>query len=184
MVKDMTKDALLSALSGESMAHMRYLIFSDIAEREGYKNVARLFRAIAYAEQVHATNHYKALREYNEDAKGCGGVPIGPGNTSKNLELAIRGEEFEVREMYPVYIKTAEFQNEKEAVQSFTYAYKAEQIHAQLYREAKNSVDSGKDMELKGKVWICPVCGYTHVGEEPPEKCPVCGAKGETFKGF
>jgi len=184
MVKDMTKEALLSAFSGESMAHMRYLFFAEVAEKEGYRNVARLFRAIAYAEQVHASNHYRALREYNEDAKGSGGVPIGPGSTSKNLELAIRGEEFEVKEMYPVYIEIAKFQGEREAEVSFTYAYRAEQIHAELYKEAKKSVDEGKDLELKGKVWICPVCGYTHVGDEPPEKCPVCGARREAFKGF
>jgi rubrerythrin len=184
MVKEMTKEVLLSAFSGESMAHMRYLIFADVAEKEGFKNVARLFRAIAYAEQVHATNHYRVLSVYNEDAKGCGGVPIGPGDTKKNLELAIRGEEFEVAEMYPTYMKIAEFQGENDALRSFTYAYKAEQIHARLYKEAKESVEAGKDLSINGKVWICPICGYTHVGENPPDRCPVCGAKGETFKSF
>jgi len=86
--------------------------------------------------------------------------------------------------MYPVYIEIAKFQGEREAEVSFTYAYRAEQIHAELYKEAKKSVDEGKDFELKGKVWICPVCGYTHMGDEPPEKCPVCGARREAFKGF
>jgi rubrerythrin len=128
----MTKESLLSAFSGESMAHIRYLIFADVAEKEGFKNVARLFRAIAYAEQVHATNHYRVLSVYNEDAKGCGGVPIGPGDRKKNLELAIRGEEFEVAKMYSTYMKIAEFQGENDALRSFTYAYKAEQIHARL----------------------------------------------------
>jgi rubrerythrin len=184
MVRPMTKDALLSAFAGESMAHMRYLIFADIAEKEGFKNVARLFRAIAYAEQVHASNHYRALREYKEDSKVFSGTPIGPGNTSKNLELAIMGEEFEIKEMYPVYLEIAKHQGEKEAELSFNYAYRAEQIHAQLYREAKSYVDKGQDYPIDGKVWICPVCGHTYVGAEPPEKCPVCGVPKEKYVGF
>jgi rubrerythrin len=184
MVRPMTKDALLSAFGGESMAHMRYLIFADIAEREGFRNVARLFRAVAYAEQVHATNHYRALREFNEDAKVVAGAPIGPGSTSKNLDLAIKGEEFEVSEMYPVYLEIARHQGEREAELSFSYAYKAEQVHAQLYKEAKGYVDKGQDWPLDGKVWICPVCGYTYVGVEPPQKCPICGVPKERHVGF
>lgn len=184
MVRPMTKEALLNAFGGESMAHMRYLIFADVAEREGFKDVARLFRAIAYAEQVHAANHYRALREYHEDAKAVAGVPIGPGSTLKNLELAIAGEEFEVNEMYPVYLEIARSQNEREAVISFTYAYRAEQIHAQLYKEAKGYVSRGQDWRLEGKVWICSVCGHTYVGMEPPERCPVCGVARERYVGF
>jgi rubrerythrin len=184
MVRAMTKDALLSAFGGESMAHTRYLIFAEIAEKEGFKNVARLFRAIAYAEQVHARNHYRALREYNEDAKVVAGAPIGPGSTSKNLELAIRGEEYEITEMYPAYLQIAKYQEEKEAELSFTYAYSAEQIHAKLYREAKEYVDKRQDYPIEGKVWICPVCGHTHVGTDPPEKCPVCGAPKSAYVGF
>jgi len=182
--RPMTQDALLSAFGGESMAHMRYLIFADIAEREGYSNVARLFKAIAYAEYVHARNHYNILKELNTDAKVTAGTPVGPGNTSKNLELAIRGEEFEINEMYPVYIEIAKYQGENDAVRSFTWAYKAEQIHASLYREAKNYVDQGSDWPLDGKVWICPVCGHTHVGVEPPDRCPVCGAPKDKYVGF
>lgn len=184
MVRPMTKEALLSAFGGESMAHMRYLIFAGVAENEGFRNVARLFRAIAYAEQVHARNHYRALREYNEDAKVTAGAPIGPGTTSKNLELAIRGEEYEITEMYPVYLEIAKYQGEKEAVLSFTYAYNAEQIHAKLYREAKSYVDRGQDYPIEGKVWICQVCGHTFIGTEPPEKCPVCGAPRSEYIGF
>ncbi len=182
--RPMTKQFLLNAFAGESMAHMRYLAFADIAEREGFPNVARLFRAIAYAEQVHATNHYRVLGELNSDELVFAGTPIGPGNTSKNLELAIRGEEFEVNEMYPVYLEAARFQKESEAERSFTYALEAEKIHAQLYREAKSYVDKGSDMPLKGKIWICPICGHTYVGDEPPDKCPICGAPKNIYKGF
>ncbi|MET1159784.1 MAG: rubrerythrin family protein [Thermoprotei archaeon] len=184
MVRPMTKHFLLNAYAGESMAHMRYLIFAEIAEQEGFKNVARLFRAIAYAEQVHARNHYNALKEYNEDALALAGTPIGPGNTSKNLELAIRGEEFEVKEMYPAYYEVAEAQNEKDAMTTFYFALKAEEIHAKLYREAKEYVDKGQDYPIKGYVWICPVCGHTYIGEKPPERCPVCGAPAEKYVKF
>ncbi len=182
--RDMTKSALLSAFAGESMAHMRYIVFADIAEREGFPNVARLFRAIAYAERVHAGNHYSKLGALDEDATITSGAPVGPGSTSKNLELAIRGEEFEVNEMYPVYIEIAKFQGENEAVVTFKWALEAEKIHAELYKEAKKYVDQGKDWPLDGYVWICPVCGHTHVGKEPPEKCPVCGAPGEKYRKF
>lgn len=183
-LRDMTRDFLINAFSGESMAHMRYLIFAEIAEREGFANVARLFRAIAYAEFVHAKNHYDNLREYAGDFSASARTPAGPGNTSKNLELAARGEEYEVNEMYPVYLETARLQGEKSAERSFYYALEAEKIHAKLYREAKQYVDKGQDWPLTGKVWICPVCGHTHVGEEPPEKCPVCGASRKAYVGF
>ncbi len=166
------------------MAHMRYTIFAEIAEREGFRNVARLFRAIAFSEQVHARNHYEVLRDLNEDAKIVAGAPVGPGSTSKNLELAIRGEEFEINEMYPVYIEIARFQGEKEAERSFRWALEAEKVHAQLFREAKRSVVEGKDWQVDGDVWVCPVCGYTHVGREAPERCPVCGLPREKFVRF
>ena len=182
--RPITRDLLLSAFAGESMAHMRYLIFADVAEKEGFPNVARLFRAIAFAEYVHARNHYNVLRDLNTDMHVFAGTPVGPGNTSKNLELAIRGEVYEITEMYPAYIEVAKFQGEKGAEQSFTWAYRAEQIHAELYKEAKKYVDEGKDWPLKGKVWICPVCGHTYVGDEPPEKCPVCGVPKDRYVGF
>ncbi|MCS7111303.1 MAG: rubrerythrin family protein [Ignisphaera sp.] len=184
MVRAMTKDALLSAFAGESMAHTRYMIFAEVAKKEGFKNVARLFEAIAYAELVHATNHYRVLRHYTEEAKVYSGTPIGPGTTGKNLELGIMGEEYEVNEMYPVFLEIAKLQGEKEAERSFYYAYMAEQIHAKLYRESKSYVDKGEDWPLDGKVWICSVCGHTYVGPEPPEKCPVCSVPRNLYKGF
>lgn len=183
-IREMTKQFLLNAYAGESMAHMRYLIFSEIAEKEGFLNVARLFRGIAFAEQVHARNHFNNLRDYDADFNALAGTPAGPGSTSKNLELAARGEEFEVEEMYPAYLEVARFQGEKGAERSFHFALEAEKIHAKLYREAKEYVDHGKDMPLQGKVWICPVCGHTYVGDEPPDKCPVCGADKKMYVGF
>jgi len=182
--RPMTEDALKSAFGGESMAHMRYLIFADIAEKEGFPNIARLFRAIAYAEQVHARNHYEKLRDLKAGAKVVAGATFGPGNTSKNLELAIMGEVFEIEEMYPVYIEIARFQGERSAEISFKWALESEKIHADLYRKAKEYVDQRKDMPIDGYIWICPICGHTYVGKEPPERCPICGASREKYVKF
>jgi len=163
---------------------MRYLIFAGIAENEGFPNVARLFRAIAYAEKVHAENHYSKLRDLNVEAKVVAGAPFGPGTTSKNLEMSIRGEEFEVNEMYPAYMEIAKLQGERAAELSFRWAYEAEKTHAQLYRIAKEYVDKGEDWPIEGNIWVCPVCGHTHVGAAPPDKCPICGVSGESFAKF
>ncbi|MCD6461550.1 MAG: rubrerythrin family protein [Thermoplasmata archaeon] len=167
-MRKMTEKSLGEAFAGESMAHMKYLAFSEAAEREGKPNVARLFRAIAYAEQVHATNHARNLG-YIKD-------------TLENLEAAIGGENFEVTEMYPAYQAIAELQDEKGAQTSIRYAVEAEKIHEALYTEAKEAVKNGGDADI-GDIYICPICGYTHVGT-PPEKCPICNAPSEKFKKF
>ena len=167
-MRKMTEENLKAAFAGESQAHMRYLIFAEAAEREGKPNIARLFRAIAYAEQVHAANHLGEL----------GGI----GKTPENLAEAIAGETFEVEEMYPAYNRVAELQGESGAVRSTHYALEAEKIHAEMYKEAKEKADTGKDVEI-GKVHICPVCGYTHAGDAP-DVCPVCGAPRDMFKEF
>ena len=165
---EMTKDFLEAAFAGESMAHMKYLIFAERAEKDGLLNLARLFRAIAYAEQVHAANHYRELGKI-QDATG-------------NLQSCIDGEHFEVNEMYPVYHNAAEFQREAGAVRSAHYALEAEKIHEVMYKKAKRTVEADADLDLE-TVHICPVCGYTVEGE-PPEYCPVCGAKRELFRSF
>ncbi|MGC9137548.1 MAG: rubrerythrin family protein [Thermoplasmata archaeon] len=167
-MKKMTEKNLGDAFAGESQAHMRYLIFADVAEKAGYKNIARLFRAISYAEQVHATNHYRALGLIKD--------------TENNLQAAIDGETYEVEEMYPVFNEVAKFQGEKTAEQSTHYALEAEKIHADLYKKAKESVKAKKDMDI-GDIYICTVCGYTAVGNVP-EKCPVCGAPSSAFRKF
>lgn len=164
----MTQMNMEEAYAGESQAHMRYLIFAEVAEKEGKPNIARLFRAIAYAEQVHATNHYRALGNIND--------------TVANLDMAIAGETFEVEEMYPVYNEVARFQGEKESERSTHYALEAEKIHAEMYRKAKEAALQGKDLEL-GVVSICPVCGYTVEGAVP-EFCPICGTPKASFKSF
>jgi len=179
---EMTASHLRSAFAGESQAHMRYLIYGDKAEKEGFPNVARLFRAIAYAEQVHATNHFQQLREAKGPALTVAGAGFGLGPSADNLDVAIEGEEFEVAEMYPVYKAAADFQGEKGAVRSFDWAWQAEQIHAAMYKEAKAAVLAGQDYEV-GPVYICSVCGHTVAGQ-PPERCPVCNAPGDRYKEF
>jgi rubrerythrin len=119
----MTLDFLHSAYGGESMAHMRYLIWGDIAQKEGFPNVARLFRAISYAEQVHATNHFREIGGAASDAAVTAGGVFGTGKTADNLQGAINGELHEVEQMYPVYLNAAEFQNEPGAKRSFHGAW-------------------------------------------------------------
>jgi rubrerythrin len=181
-MKEITETNLISAFAGESQAHMRYLAFAEIAEVEGFPNVSRLFRAIADAERIHATNHFRALAHLDGGKVTIAGAVFGPGNTSKNLKLAIAGETFEIEEMYPAYLEVAKFQGEKSAERTFNAALEAEKIHAQLYKKAKEAVDAGKDVEL-GPIQICQVCGYTVEGEAP-EKCPICGAPIDKFKTF
>ncbi|MBS7636723.1 rubrerythrin family protein [Candidatus Bathyarchaeota archaeon] len=167
-MRKMTEDNLKSAFAGESQAHMRYLIFARKAEEEGYLNVARLFRAIAYAEQVHATNHYDALGMIR--------------SSSDNLQVAIDGETYEVNEMYPAYNAVAKLQEEKGAQRTTDWALQAEKVHAGMYQKAKQAVERGNDIKL-GPIYICDTCGYTVEGEAP-NRCPVCGASKEKFRKF
>lgn len=178
----MTAESLRSAYGGESMAHMRYLIWADKAEKDGFPNVARLFRAISYAEQVHATNHFTAMAKVAGAHLVAAGGGFGLGTTSQNLAGAIEGETFEVQEMYPAYMAIARAQGEKAAIKSIHYAVEAEKIHAAMYTAAKKAVDAGNDVKL-GPVQICGVCGHTVEGEAPA-KCPVCAAKKDKFKTF
>lgn len=179
---DMTNDFLHSAYGGESLAHMRYLSWATMAEKEGFPNIAKLFTAIAYAEQVHANNHFHVIDGDTKDYTVTAGGVFGTGKTVDNLQGAINGERHEVEQMYPVYYNAAEFQEEKGAQRSFHYALEAEKIHVELFQQAQDCVKEGKDMELNN-VYICPICGHT-VLDEAPDKCPVCGAKKEAYKEF
>ncbi|HQQ18073.1 MAG TPA: rubrerythrin family protein [Fervidobacterium sp.] len=167
-MRDMTKKFLEDAFAGESMAHMKYLIFADEAEKKGLKNLSNLFKAISYAEFVHARNHFRALKKL--------------GDTPDNIQSCIDGETFEIEEMYPVYNEVAKFQGEKEAQITTHGALEAEKIHAEMYKKALTLVNEGKDYDAD-KIFICSVCGYT-VEDEAPEKCPVCGAPKSAFLEF
>lgn len=179
---DNTEQNLKNAFSGESQANMRYIRFSTVASKEGLNNVARLFEAIAYAEQVHAGNHFENLNYLKEGSITYGMAGFGPGDTSKNLEIAIEGETFEITEMYPAYKEKAVKESVKGAEQSFYFALEAEKRHVELFEDAKDEVAQGKDLEI-GKIHICSVCGYTGKGEAP-DNCPICGARKEMFKTF
>lgn len=178
----MTLDFLHSAYGGESMAHMRYLIWGDMADKEGFPNVARLFRAIAFAEQVHASNHFREIGGDTADATVTAGGVFGPNGTADNLQGAINGELHEVEQMYPVYLNAAVFQNEAGAQRSFRFALEAEKQHAALFQKALDAVKAGKDVELTA-IYVCPVCGHT-ILDNSPERCPVCGAKQEMYHRF
>ena len=158
-----TQENLKQAFAGESQANRRYLAFAEQAEKDGYPQAARLFRAAAHAETVHAMNHLKAL----------GAVS----STAENLQAAISGENHEVVNMYPQMIKEAEEEAQKRPLTSFKWAYEVEKVHEALYRKALEAL--GKDTP-EVTYYVCPVCGYTHEG--PLEgKCPVCGTPAERF---
>lgn len=160
-----TADDLKAAFAGESQAHRKYTAFARKAKQEGFLNVARMFRAIAEAETVHALSHLRVM----------GGIKT----TAENLQDALAGEKYEVETMYPPMHARAEKEGNKPAVATFRHALEAERIHAEMYAAALEAVKAGKDAEI-GPIWICDVCGHTVTGE-PAERCPVCGAKRERY---
>ena len=157
-----TEQNLAEAFAGESQANRKYLAFAKQAEREGFPQAARLFRAAAAAETVHAHAHLRAM----------GGIR----STRQNLEEALAGETHEFKSMYPDMIKTAEKEGHKAAARSFSYANEVEQEHAALYQKALETLDNMEEFDY----YICSVCGHTHE-KEAPEKCPVCGANANAF---
>jgi rubrerythrin len=159
-----TEEALRDAFAGESQANRKYLAFAAKADQEGYPQAARLFRAAAEAETIHAHSHLKALK--------------GILSTRENLQEAVSGETHEFKSMYPGMIEAAKAEGNKEAERSFTYANEVEKVHAGLYQTLLDSLD----VPAEGYAyWICPVCGYT-AERQAPETCPVCNAKGKVFK--
>jgi rubrerythrin len=164
----MTNSNLQNAFAGESQAHIRYRNFADRAKKEGFPNVGRLFEAASASERIHAGNHLRALDGIQESAL--------------NLTTAAGGEEFEIEEMYPSYIAIAERQEEAKARHSMDNALQAEKVHLDLYRRATREVSAGKDIG-RMEYYVCPVCGFTMEGN-PPDVCPVCGAKHDLFMKF
>ncbi len=181
-MKQMTEQHLINAFGGESQANMRYLHFSEQAQKEKFYNVARLLRAIAHAEYIHAGDHYRELKHLEGGFVANSMAAFGPGDSRKNLKLAIAGETFEIEEMYPVYIEAAKFQGEKGAQRSFEWSYSTEKIHKKLFEKALNAVNSGNDVNL-GPIQICELCGYTLEGQAL-DKCPLCGAPRDKFTAF
>ena len=158
-----TEQNLLDAFAGESQANRKYLAFAKQADKEGHAQAAKLFRAAAEAETIHAHAHLKTL----------GGI----NSTTENLKEAIAGETHEYKDMYPAMIETSKEEGNKSAERSFTFANSVEKIHADLYQNALDNLDNPGDVDC---YYVCSVCGYT-CENEPPDACPVCGAKPKAF---
>ena len=157
-----TEKDLQEAFAGESQANRKYLAFAKQAEKEGYSQVAKLFRAAAEAETVHAHNHLRAL----------GGI----NSTAENLQEAIEGETHEFKNMYPEMIEHAQDEGIKAAERTFRYANDVEKVHAGLYQDALDNLENIKEADY----YVCSVCGYT-CEDEAPDNCPVCNAKAGAF---
>lgn len=160
---DKTYNNLATAFAGESQANRKYLAFAQQAESEGYPQVAKLFRAAAEAETVHALAELKAM----------GGIQ----STKENLNAAIAGETYEYTEMYPPFIDEAEAENNPQATLAFKRANAAEKVHADLYQAALANLDNQAETEY----YVCTLCGNIHAGSAP-EKCSICGAAAKAFK--
>jgi rubrerythrin len=159
-----TKDNLKEAFAGESQAFQKYRAFAKKAEKDGFPNIARLFRTTAEAEKIHAEGHLGALD--------------GIGSTAENLKAAIEGETHEFTEMYPPMLAQAESEGSG-ARRMFGFAVKAEEVHARLYRLALEAAEKGMDLSVS-EFYLCPVCGHIEFGK-PPEACPICKVKGDRF---
>lgn len=160
-----TQENLAIAFAGESQANRKYLAFAAQAEKEGFPVIAKLFRATAEAETVHALGHFRNM----------GGV----GTTVENLQAAFGGESYEFNEMYPPMVEQAEKEKHK-ALQMLRFAEKAERVHAELYTKALEAAKEHKDLEDMD-IWYCPVCGFVEYAKEGVERCPICGAPRSKF---
>jgi rubrerythrin len=160
-----TKENLKAAFAGESQANRKYLAFAKKAEDEGYPQVAKLFKAAAAAETIHAHNHLRIL----------GGIK----GTAENLREAVEGETYEFKTMYPEFLAEAAEEGDKQAGWSFNIANEVEKVHAGLYRKAAEALKQNKDIP-QVEYYVCRVCGNT-VENNPPDKCPICGAPAKSF---
>jgi rubrerythrin len=155
---------LKTAFAGESQANRKYTAFAKKADEEGFHQVARLFRAAAHGETIHALRHFRNMGEIK--------------STQENLQAAIAGETYEFTEMYPAFIKDAQAEGNKPAEKGFADANSVEKIHAGLYKEALESLGKpGEEFDY----YVCPICGYVHA-KGAPERCPVCNTPGSKFE--
>ncbi len=160
-----TNENLAAAFAGESQANRKYLAFAKKAEKDGFPGVAKLFKAAADAETIHAHNHLEVL----------GGVS----STLENLQHAFQGEHHEFSVMYPEFLVTSKEEKQGAATKSFHWANEVEKVHGELYSQAIKAVESGTDIKVSA-YYVCDKCGYT-IGDAAPDKCPVCGAKKDEF---
>lgn len=160
-----TIDNLKAAFAGESQANRKYLAFAKKADADGKPQIAKLFRAAAEAETVHAHAHLRVLN--------------GVGSTAENVQAAIEGEGYEFTKMYPEFVATAKQENNAAALKSFEFAMAVEKVHHDLYSQAAAALKAGKDL-ASAKIYVCPICGNT-ILNAAPDKCPVCGVAGSKF---
>jgi len=160
-----TDDNLKAAFAGESQANRMYLAFAKKADEEGFPQIAKLFRAAAEAETVHALNHLQVMGQIK--------------TTNDNLGTAVSGETYEFKKMYPDFIADAKKEGNKKAEVSFDYANRVEQIHAGLYQKALDALKN-KQQPIKAEYWVCPVCGNTFEGSAP-DACPICATPKAKF---
>jgi len=158
-----TDNNLKAAFAGESQANRKYLAFAKKADEEGFPGVAKLFRAAAEAETIHAMSELKAMD--------------GIKSTAENLKTAVAGETYEFTEMYPGFISEAEQEGRKDAKRAFHFANEAEKAHAALYQKALDALEQKADTDY----YICEICGNLHEGSAP-DKCSICGAPKSKFK--
>ncbi|MDD1719187.1 MAG: rubrerythrin family protein [Methanoregulaceae archaeon] len=161
-----TNENAMAAFAGESQANRKYAVFAEKANEEGFRNIARLFQAASEAEAIHARKLLMAIKKI--------------GKTEENLNGAVAGETHEFTEMYPQFLKEAEAEKQSDAALIFTYAMKAEEVHAGLYKEALRALKAGQDLSNR-KVQYCPICGNVFLGEAP-DRCPICNAFRKVFK--
>lgn len=151
----------MDAFAGESQANRKYTAFARKAEAEGKLNAAKLFKAAADAETLHALKHLEVAGKI--------------GSTADNLKAGVEGETYEYKDMYPDFLKDAEAEGNKAAIMTFTFAMKAEEVHAKLYQEALENIDQTEEVFY----YLCPVCG--NIEKAIPEKCSICGVPGSKF---
>lgn len=175
---------LLAAFEGESNAHAKYAAFATHADAEGWHGAASLLRAAARAEQIHANNHARVIRQLGGEAT-CTIHPIQVKSTLENLRVALAGENYEIDTMYPTFLAEAEQHSNSSAIRTFHWAIEAEKTHARLYAEAVALVESGKKDSWAATArdfYVCAVCGYTSEDPKEHERCPVCNLPWEKFE--
>lgn len=181
MVHPDTESNLITGYTAENQAHRRYLRYADRAKKKGYTNISRLFKAVAFSENIHAGNHYKNIQNKNA-IRVVSEADAGGRTVSEVIQRAVEGENYEVNEMYPAFMEEAKAQNEYAAEISFRFAWEAEKTHAAFFERAKNAVDKDEDLVL-GDLGVCTVCGYTVEGDLP-DRCPICKVKKTRFQLF
>jgi len=161
-----TEKNLAAAFAGESQANRKYLAFAKQADAEGHTQVAKLFRATAEAETIHAHAHFKNMGMIK--------------STAENLKAAIAGETYEFSVMYPDFIKEAETEGANKTIaRAFTLANEAEKVHADLYKKALANLETKDSSDY----YLCTICGHIHEGSAP-DTCPICGAKAQAYTRF